>query len=285
MNVSKARQDKDDKEDKQDTQPRQPRQQGQQGQAGRVRCVRYISALRPVLPLLSSPGSLGLIGALLPLVAVAQSVLPDPGRLRLPDLAQVNGGGTRSAQTPDVVAPLPAPRRLRGIIAVGVVQGLDDDVVPDEFEGRVRRYHPGNAMVAQLGGEWRFDSPWSIQAAAGVYSESLIHFGGPLSQGAFMRNHVESLAHYRLTSWLRIGGGLRFNYNVRFRPEGASSASSYSDHRVRYRNSVTPVLEAEFWANRRVSMKVRLGFERFRSRDHGPDLGADHLGLMAGINL
>lgn len=238
-------------------------------------------------PSRSTRQALMLLSCLLPLPAAAQLRSDDLSPLRLPELAQVDGRAT-STSVDAAMTAAPAPRRFLGIVGIGLVQGLANDVVVDEYRGRngnrQRRYHAGNAMVAQLGAEWRLDSPWSVQLSTGIYSESLIFVGGTITSGAFVRNHVEGLAHYRVLPWLRFGAGLRFNYNARLRP-GGSNSEDYSDHRIRYRNNVAPVLEAEFWSNRRVSMKVRLGHERFRPRDGGPEVNADHAGLIVNVNL
>lgn len=144
----------------------------------------------------------------------------------------------------------------------------------------------GGQDFAYAGGELRFPSAHlALQALAGYHWDSK---GGNNLDITFSRVPIELVALYQPVSWLRVGGGLRYDTHVHMTGEGDASVAEIQQ---RYGNAVGEVLKAEWMVLPDTGIELRWTNIKYKLRSVGGvdasalDYSVSGRSFGAGLNL
>lgn len=203
---------------------------------------------------------------------------PAQAQLKLPDLAQVDGGS--SAGMPQAVVVQPRP--IKFVVGVGFTGGGDRlataryrsyDYWYGGYDYEDRSVRAGQLLQINAGVEWRVAPALTMQATIGYHTDSVNARNGDID---FTRYPLELLMHYQFAPQWRAGGGLRYTLNPRLDFSGV-----VNDPDVRFKRSIGPVVEVEYLPIRWLGIKLRGVIERYKPRDGGESANGNHFGLFA----
>ena len=185
--------------------------------------------------------------------------------------------GTAQAQTavqaPTAVqaqttAPTPAP--LRFFIGLGKSAGGDSLItLPYENGGAVSIY-AGGAGYVTFGADYRLMPDFSLQGSVNYHVVKMDANNGSIK---FERYPIELIGYYQISPAWRAGAGLRYSINPRLIGDGV-----VSNVRGNYDDSIGAIVEGEFFATRRIGIKLRLVKETIKLPGYG-NYDGSHVGL------
>ncbi|MBX3623234.1 MAG: outer membrane beta-barrel protein [Rhizobacter sp.] len=164
---------------------------------------------------------------------------------------------------------------VRPVLGMGLTFGGDTLVGVTYTNGDTAKVHAGGLVALNGGVEVRFTDLVSAQALVGYHVDRANASNGDV---VFDRVPFELLGHFRLTDWMRVGGGARYTPNAKLRADGYVSGF-VSD--VDFKPTVGTVVEAEFFPWRTVGIKARYVSERFKAKDivGAPTVDGSHGGI------
>jgi hypothetical protein len=160
---------------------------------------------------------------------------------------------------------------VRGLVGGGFTFGGDtlatvyydpNDEGPDDA-----KVHAGGLFAFNAGIELQFTDLVSGQLLLGYHVDRA---NGENGNVRFERYPVELLGHFKVTDWIRLGGGLRYINKATLRASGAGNLFASNED---FKPSYGAVVEAEFFPWRSFGIKVRYVSEKFESKTY-PQLPA-----------
>lgn len=156
---------------------------------------------------------------------------------------------------------------------IGVTGGGGKLATASYTDGSSADIRAGSGLALQLGGEYRFNPEFSVQATAGYH----IHFTPEANNGdaSFSRVPLELLGYFHTDPQWRVGGGLRRTVAVRLNGKGAASNLDRD-----FKNATGAVFEVEYLVNRNLGIKGRVVTEKFKPEGGGREVNGNHVGLF-----
>ncbi|MET0334804.1 MAG: outer membrane beta-barrel protein [Rhizobacter sp.] len=162
---------------------------------------------------------------------------------------------------------------VRPVVGLGLTYGGDTLVDVHYTNGDSTKVRAGGLIAFNGGIEVRFSDLVSMQGLIGYHVDSASADNGDIR---FERFPIEVLGHFRLTDWLRIGGGGRYT-QAKFRASG--EALNYVQN-TDFQQTVGAVVEAEFFPYKTIGIKARYVSEKFKpKRGGGPAVNGNHAGI------
>jgi len=166
---------------------------------------------------------------------------------------------------------------VRPVIGMGLTGGGDTLVRVTYTNGDSAKVHAGGLIAFHGGLEVRFTDLVSAQALVGYHVDRANASNGDV---IFERVPFELLGHFRLTDWMRVGGGARYVTDAKLR---ATGDASYYVADTRFKNNLGAVVEAEFFpAPSSLGIKVRYASDRYKVKDAAfpsDTVDGSHLGV------
>lgn len=151
---------------------------------------------------------------------------------------------------------------------IATVRYEDDDI----DDGKV---HAGGLLALNAGVELQFTELVSAQALIGYHFDRVNASNGNIR---FERYPLDLLAHFRLTDWMRVGGGARYVERARIKSSGIGSTYVGNED---FKPSWGTVVEAEFFPLQSFGIKLRYVSQKFKSKTFptASDLDGNHGGI------
>lgn len=162
---------------------------------------------------------------------------------------------------------------VRPVAGLGITYGGDTVADVPYTNGDRAKVRSGGLIALNGGLEVRFTDLVSAQALIGYHVDNASADNGEVR---FERFPIELLGHFRLTDWLRVGGGGRYT-QAKLRVSGdAIGYASTTD----YEQNVGGVVEAEYFPMRTLGIKARYVSEKFKpKRGGGSTVDGNHFGV------
>ncbi len=130
----------------------------------------------------------------------------------------------------------------------------------------------------------RTASPWALQATVGYHWDTKEGDNGKIT---FARTPVEVLGMYQVLPWLRMGAGLRHDFNVYMNGAGVANVPEL---RQEYTSSTGGVVKLEWYAVDNLGVELRFSKVNYHLRkvdgqDPGVDYTADGRSFGVGATL
>lgn len=167
------------------------------------------------------------------------------------------------------------PVQVRPLLGLGFTFGGDTIAQADYDNGDSEKVRAGGLIALTTGVELQFSPLVSTQLLVGYHADNISNDSGKVR---FDRVPIEALGHYRLTDWLRIGGGARYSTRARIRSSGTAAAVVPSEE---LKDTLGAVVEGEFTIGRNLGIKLRYVSEKFKSETFpgAPDIKGNHVGV------
>lgn len=150
---------------------------------------------------------------------------------------------------------------VRPLLGMGFTFGGDTLVGVTYTNGDTAKVHAGGLIAFHGGVDVQFTELVSAQALVGYHVDRANASNGDV---VFDRTPVELLGHFKLTDWMRVGGGARYTGNAKLRSDGyVGSLVGDAD----FKPTWGTVVEAEFFPVRSWGIKARYVSEKFKVKD------------------
>jgi hypothetical protein len=150
---------------------------------------------------------------------------------------------------------------VKPVLGMGLTGGGETLAHVQYTNGDSAKISSGGLIAFHTGVEVRFTDLVSAQALIGYHVDRANASNGDV---VFERVPLELLGHFRLTDWMRVGGGARYVTNARLRATG-EARNFLSD--VKFKNNLGAVVEVEFFPVYSLGVKVRYVAERYKPKD------------------
>lgn len=170
------------------------------------------------------------------------------------------------------VAAAPA-KAVRGFIGIGATAGGDKLATAEYTNGDTASIRAGSGVYFTGGMEFRINEQFSAQASVNFHVDDQSARNGSLK---FQRFPIEAMAFYHIDQQWKIGTGLRYVTGAKLSGSGAGEIDD-----LKFDNTLSGVVEAEYMFTPQVSVKVRYVNEKFevkREYGHG-EVKANHVGV------
>ena len=181
-----------------------------------------------------------------------------------------------SAQAQDAGSSVgPVARTTRFVLAFGLTTGGDKLALADTYGGDTENVRAGGGFDIKAGFEWRPISLLAFQGNLGYHDDRVYDWS---SNVGFRRSTAELLGFAYLAPDFRVGVGIHKTYDAAF-----SSKVDGARYGVDYRGKVAPLVEAEYFFTRMLSIKGRYVREHLNEKDTGRRVDSDHAGVYLGL--
>jgi hypothetical protein len=150
---------------------------------------------------------------------------------------------------------------VRPVLGMGLTGGGETLARVTYTNGETAKISSGGLIAFHGGLEVRFTDLVSAQGLVGYHFDRVNASNGDV---VFERVPLELLGHFKLTDWVRVGGGLRYVTNAKLRATG--EASNYMSN-VTFKDKLGTVVEAEFFTTSSFGIKVRYVSERYTPKN------------------
>jgi hypothetical protein len=164
---------------------------------------------------------------------------------------------------------------IRGLVGVGLTFGGDQ--VGDTIgytNGDTAKIHAGGLADLRGGIEYQLQGqPVAIELSIGYHFDKANAKNGDVS---FTRFPLELIAHYAVNEYWRVGLGMRKSLSTESSSSGVGAAYVPNS---KYKSSVAPLIEAEYFMTPQFSFKGRYVSESFKPENGGKKLDGSHGGI------
>jgi hypothetical protein len=174
--------------------------------------------------------------------------------------------GAAQAQTA-VDGPVP----VRLLFGVGVSGGGDKLASGQYKDGSTAEIHAGGLVYLTAGVDYQLLPDLSLQATINYHVDDASAWNGDLK---FERYPIELITYYQPNPVFRVGGGLRYVVSPKLSSSGKAPEANAS-----FDNTKSAVVEAEYFVDPTLGIKLRYVSEKYRARDRMID--GSHVGLSA----
>lgn len=175
-----------------------------------------------------------------------------------------------STYAQSVAAPA---KTVRGFVGIGASAGGDKLATAEYTNGDTASIRAGSGVYFTGGVDFRINEQFSAQTSVSFHVDDQTASNGSLQ---FHRFPIEALAFYHIDQQWKIGTGLRYVTGAKL---SGSGVADFDD--VKFDNTLSAVVEAEYLFTPQVSVKVRYVNEKFevKSRFNQVDVKANHVGI------
>jgi len=175
-----------------------------------------------------------------------------------------------SSQAQVAAAPTQA---VRPFVGIGVSAGGDKLATAEYTNGDSASIRAGSGVYFTGGVDFRINEQFSAQASVNFHVDNQTAQNGSLH---FNRYPIEALAFYHIGQQWKIGTGLRYVTGAKLSGSGAAEIDD-----VKFDNTLSGVVEAEYMFTPHISMKMRYVNEKFevKSRFNEVEVKANHVGI------
>lgn len=167
-------------------------------------------------------------------------------------------------------AQSPAPAPLQWLAGIGISGGGDDLATAEYTNGSSQDIKAGGGVYFTLGANYRFSPAFSVQGSANFHVDDTNADNGSIK---FKRFPVEVLGYYHLNDAWRVGAGVRYVSGAKLSSSGVASGLE-----LKFDNTVSGVIEAEYFWTPQVGVKLRYVNESFEAARYR-DVKASHVGI------
>lgn len=163
-----------------------------------------------------------------------------------------------------------APSPTHFLAGLGVSAGGDDLATAKFTNGGSQDIKAGGGFYFTTGVDYRVSPDFALQATVNFHVDDTNAKNGNIK---FQRFPIELLAYYNLNSQWRVGGGLRYTTSPKLSSGGAAAGLD-----IKFDDTTSGVLEAEYFWTPAIGMKMRYVNETFKARGYH-DVKANHVGI------
>lgn len=170
------------------------------------------------------------------------------------------------------VAAVPA-RTVHGFVGIGATAGGDKLATAQYTNGDSASIRAGGGVYFTGGLDFRINEQFSAQTSVNFHVDDQSARNGSLK---FQRFPIEALAFYHINEQWKIGTGLRYVSGAKLSGSGAGEIDD-----VKFDNTLSSVVEAEYLFTPQLSVKVRYVNEKFEVKDryYQGEAKANHVGI------
>ncbi|SFG22496.1 Outer membrane protein beta-barrel domain-containing protein [Duganella sp. CF458] len=175
-----------------------------------------------------------------------------------------------SAHAQDSAIPA---KTVRPFVGIGATAGGDKLATAEYTNGNTASIRAGSGVYFTGGMEFRINEEFSAQTSVNFHVDNQSARNGNLQ---FQRFPIEALAFYHIDQHWKIGTGLRYVTGAKLSGSGVGEIDD-----VKFDNTVSPVVEAEYMFTPQISVKVRYVNEKLEvKREYGQgEVKANHVGI------
>lgn len=170
-----------------------------------------------------------------------------------------------------LVVPQPPPPPTRFLFGVGVSGGGDQLASARTPDGSTAHIHAGGLAYLSAGVDYHFTPAISLQGTINYQVDSAGDRHGDVT---FERFPIELIGYYQPNPLFRVGGGVRYTTSPKL--SGSGDAGGRGD--VNFDNTTSAVVEAEYFVDWDLGVKLRYVHETFKAPGYGKVDGS-HVGL------
>jgi hypothetical protein len=154
---------------------------------------------------------------------------------------------------------------------MGLSGGGDELASARTVNGDIEHIHAGGLVYFTAGVDYHLTPELSLQGTINYHVDSASTRNGDIR---FERFPIELIGYYQPNPLFRIGGGVRYTSSPKL--TGSSVASGRD---VSFDNTTSAVVEAEYFVDWDVGVKLRYVHETFKAR--GREIDGSHVGISA----
>ena len=178
--------------------------------------------------------------------------------------------GAAQAQTATFA---PETKRLRLVAGVGLTAG-GDKLASVTYEDLGDYDIKAGGLIVFTGGVDFLVTPvFSLQSTVSYHVDQANASNGDVK---FKRYPIELLAYYHPSAQWRVGGGVRYVSSPKLSSSGAARALNDE-----FDNTVSGLVEAEYFFNPQFGLKLRFVHEEYESKRYRDKVDAKHIGIFA----
>jgi hypothetical protein len=174
-----------------------------------------------------------------------------------------------AAQAQATATP-PAKSPVRVLVGLGATFGGDNLATAAFTNGSHQDIKAGSGFVFTTGLDYRLSPEFSVQGTLNFHVDDTDATNGSIK---FQRFPVEFLGYFHPNSQWRIGGGVRYVNSPKLSSSGAAAGFN-----LKFDNTTSGVVEAEYFWSEKVSVKMRYVNEAFKAKGYG-EVKANHFGV------
>jgi opacity protein-like surface antigen len=167
-------------------------------------------------------------------------------------------------------AQTPAASPVRFLAGLGYSVGGDDLATAEYTNGHSQDIKAGGGFYFTGGADYRLSEQFSVQGTLNFHVDDTTARNGSIR---FQRFPIEVLGYYHVNNAWRIGGGVRYVTGAKLSSSGVAAGIN-----AKFDDTVSGVLEAEYFWTPRVGMKMRYVKETFKAPGKR-DVDANHFGM------
>ncbi|WP_342115343.1 outer membrane beta-barrel protein [Pseudoduganella sp. OTU4001] len=175
-----------------------------------------------------------------------------------------------SAQAQSVATPLPV-KTVSGFVGIGATGGGDKLATAHYTNGDSVNIKAGGGVYFTAGVDFRINQQFSAQTSVNFHIDDQTAENGSLK---FQRFPIEALAFYHIDQNWKIGTGLRYVTGAKLSGSGAADIRD-----VKFDNTLSSVVEAEYMFSPQYSLKVRFVNEKLEAKSNGAEVKANQVGI------
>jgi hypothetical protein len=174
--------------------------------------------------------------------------------------------GASQAQTAPVA---PASSPFSFVAGVGGSVGGDELADAQFTKSPLVRMNAGGGLYLTAGANYRLNPQFSIQGTLNFHTNTSSAGDRDMK---FQRFPIEMLAYYHVSNAWRIGGGVRYVTSAELSGSGVVGSN------LKFDNTASGVVEAEYFWTPKFGMKMRYVNETFKAAGYR-DVKANHFGI------
>lgn len=170
------------------------------------------------------------------------------------------------------VAPAPL-KPVHGFVGLGITGGGKKLATADYTNGRSANIKSGGGVYFTGGVDFRINEQFSAQTSLNFHVDDQTAQNGSLK---FQRFPFEALAFYHVDQNWKIGTGLRYVTGAKLSGSGVADIAD-----VKFKNTLSSVVEAEYLFSPQLSVKMRYVNEKFEEKNsrYPAEVKANHVGV------
>lgn len=165
-----------------------------------------------------------------------------------------------------------ATKPVHFLVGMGLTFGGDELASVQWANGDDYKITAGGMIAFQAGVDYRVSPEFSLQ---GTFAYHFDQANGSNGDMKFTRYPVELLAYYHPTQNWRVGGGLRYVNSPKLSSSGAAYIGNFT-----FKNTVSPVIEAEYLLGEHLGIKARFVKEEYELKNYNEKYKGDHFGVF-----
>jgi hypothetical protein len=165
--------------------------------------------------------------------------------------------------------PPPPDQPVHFLFGIGVSGGGDKLASGQYKDGRTVDLRAGGALYLSAGVDYRIFPAFSLQGTVNYHVDDGSAWNGDFR---FERYPIELIGYFQPDPAFRVGGGIRYTVSPTLSSNGKAPEAN-----ARYDNARSAVVEAEYFPEPDMGVKLRYVHETFKAR--GREIDGSHVGM------